>query len=453
MIAIPDNARVRASLTRLLAVTVLTIPGPMALGQDALKDRVGQLLEKLGSSDDSQAKSAEDSLIRLGAKILPILPEPVGKPESAGRDARLKKIRAALDGATKTSPEASKVTIQGSSIRLTDALKSLQQQSGNTIVDLREQNGQETGNPTLKLDLKNAPFFVALDDIAKKAGLALNFYTAENAIGLLNSAETQNAPAGQAGAGASQPGGKFVNYQDAYRISLNRIGIARDFNSTGPHTANVQMELAWEPRLRPIMIKLRADQIEATDDKGRKIAASTSAESMELAIRPENPIVDLNLSLAAPPRDAGKIARMQVVADLTLPLAKTTLAISKITDQGKETSSADASLRIMGFEAEPPVWKVTVELKLPTPKGSEKLDSYRQANLTPQVALVKADSARVPLNGGFSTTQGSAPNRVIYEFLFVDIPGKPDDHGLVVEFPGELKTIPIKWTFQDIPLP
>ena len=438
----------------LLAFTALAWHSPAARAQDALKDRVVQLLEKLGSADESQAKAAEESLFKLGSKILPILPEPAGKQESAGRDTRLKKIRAALEVSTKTSPVASKVTIQGSAIRLTDALKALQQQSGNTIVDLREQNGQETGNPTLNLDLKDAPFFVALDDIAKKAGLALNFYTAENAIGLLSAAQAPNSGAGQAGSGASQPGGMFVSYPEAYRISLNRIGLTRDFNNTtGPQMANVQMELAWEPRLRPIMIKLRADQIEATDDKGRKIAASTTAESMELAIRPENPIVDLNLNLVAPPRDAARIAKMQVVADLTVPLAKTTLAISKITDQGKETTSADASLRLMAFEAEPPVWKVTVELKLPTPKGSEKLDSYRQANLTPQVALVKPDSARVGLNGGFSTTQGSTPNSVIYEFLFVDIPGKPDDHGLVVEFPGELKTIPVKWIFQDIPLP
>lgn len=441
---------IRSGLTTLVLIGLCS---GYTQGQDALRDRVSQLLEKLSSADEAQASSAEESLIKLGTKILPILPESSGKADSAGRDARLKKIRAALATSTKTSPEASKVTLQGPGIRLTDALKSLQQQSGNSIVDLREQNGQESGNPTLNLDLKDAPFFVALDDIAKKAGLALNFYTAENAIGLLNSAETQNAASGQVGAGSSQPGGKFVKYQDAYRISLNRIGITSDLNNAAPHTANLQMELAWEPRLRPIMIKLRTDQIEASDDKGRKIAASTTGESMELAIRPENPIVDLNLNLAAPPRDAARIAKMQITADLTIPLAKTTLTIAKITDQGKETSVGDSSLRLMGFEAEAPVWKVTVELKLPTPKGAENLDSYRQANLTPQVALVKADSARIPLNGGFSTTQGTAPNRVIYEFLFVDIPGKPDDHGLVVEFPGELKTIPVKWTFQDIPLP
>jgi hypothetical protein len=201
------------------------------------------------------------------------------------------------------------------------------------------------------------------------------------------------------------------------------------------------------------MLKLRTDQLVGIDDKGRKILPSTSGETMELSIRPENPIVDLNLNLIAPERDASKIARLEVVADLTIPLAKQTLSIAKVSDQGKEVSSGDAKLRIMAFEIEAPVWKVTVEVKSPAVAGSEKLDSYRQVNQTPQVFLVKPDAARVALNGGFSSSQGAGPNLMVYEFLFVDIPGKPDDHGLMIEIPGDLKTIPLKWVFENIPLP
>lgn len=435
-----------------LSVSAFIIPTAMA--QDALKDRVIQLLEKLNAVDEAQATAAEASLVKLGAKVLSLLPEPSGKPEYKTRDGRLKKIRASLESGTKTNPEASKITIQGEAVRLSEALKALQQQSGNTVVDLREQNGQETGNPSLNLQLKDAPFFVALDEIAKKAGLALNFYTAENAIGYLNAATEMNPAMPQGDGGLSQPGGLFVKYQDAFRVALTRVATARNFNAAGQHTANLQMELAWEPRLRPIMLKLRSDKVKAIDDKGRELAAATTGESMELAIRPENPIVDLNLNLAAPPRDASKIAKLELTTDLTIPLAKRSLTIAKINNQGKENESGEASIRLMGFEAEPPVWKVTVELKLPGgDKGGEKLESYRQANLTPQVFLIKPDAARLPLNGGFSTTQGSTPNRVIYELLFVDIPGKPEDHGLLIEIPGELKTIPVKWTFQDIPLP
>ncbi len=436
----------------LLMCAWLAFPPATAMSQDALKDRVIQLIEKLDASDNQQAKSAEDALIKLGTKILPHLPESSGKPESANRDIRLKRIRTTLEAGPKTNPEASIVTIQGDSIRLSDALKSLQQQSGNTVVDLREQNGQETGNPTLSLNLKSVGFFAALDEISRKAGLSLNFYTAENAIGLLNSTNADPARPGEFGSGLSSPNAKFIQYKDAFRISLNRIGTTNDL-ATGAHLANLQMELAWEPRLRPLVLKLRTDQIIAVDDKGRKIPPSTAGESMELSIRPENPIVDLNLNLTAPGRDASKISRLVVAAELTLPMAKRTLTISELKDEGQEVTSGDASARLMAFEIEPPVWKVTVEVKSPAPAGSEKLDSYRQANLTPQVSLVKPDSARIPLNGGFSSSQGSAPNRTVYEFLFVDIPGKPEDHAMIIEIPGDLKTIPIQWIFENIPLP
>ncbi|MCY2934230.1 MAG: hypothetical protein NT172_08715, partial [Planctomycetota bacterium] len=108
----------------LLMCAWLAFPPATAMSQDALKDRVIQLIEKLDASDNQQAKSAEDALIKLGTKILPHLPESSGKPESANRDIRLKRIRTTLEAGPKTNPEASIVTIQGDSIRLSDALKS-----------------------------------------------------------------------------------------------------------------------------------------------------------------------------------------------------------------------------------------------------------------------------------------------------------------------------------------
>jgi hypothetical protein len=174
---------------------------------------------------------------------------------------------------------------------------------------------------------------------------------------------------------------------------------------------------------------------------------------MELSIRNENPIVDLTLNLLAPPRDAKSIEKLELTAEITVPLSNQTLQIKNIKEKNAKVMAGDNGFRIMAFEAEPPVWKLTVEIKSGPPAGAEKLDSYRQANIVPTASLVKADGGRIALNGGFSASGGSGPNETIYEFLFVDIPGKPEDHGLVIELPGELKTIPLKWSIEKIPLP
>ena len=43
----------------------------------ALKDRVSQLVEKLGNAKAETAKSAEEALIKLGPRVLSLLPESV----------------------------------------------------------------------------------------------------------------------------------------------------------------------------------------------------------------------------------------------------------------------------------------------------------------------------------------------------------------------------------------
>lgn len=418
----------------------------IAQAQDALKDRVDQLVERLGSEDESQAAKAQEALIKLGGKVLPLLPA-AGSPaggERAGK--RLVEIRKALDGAGNRSTASTKVNLTGESMRLSDIMKSLQRQTGNTLIDLREQNGQVASNPSISLDLKDRPFFEALDEIAAKAGLSLNYYNAEGAIGYLE------GPAMMPEAEKPADLKKFVAYVDAFRVSLNQLLVSRDFGM-GTSTANLRMEFVWEPRLRPLAMKLDTAKIEAADDKGRKITASVSGEAMELAIRPENPIVDLNLNLSAPPRDASKIDSLTIETELTLPTSTLSLSVPDITKKDTKSEMGQGSLRIVEFEADPPVWKIRVELAAPRPAGAENVESYRESGLAPTVALSKADSARIPLNGGFSVGPGNAPGKLVYEFLFVDITGRPEDHGLVVEIPGDLKTVPVRWTFRDIPLP
>src|SRR3954471_23037011 len=106
----------------------LALPG-LAHGQAsdaALKDRVAQLFEKLDAPKPADRDTAQAALIKLGPRILPLLPEPA-KDASKERKDRLAKVRAALtEEQDKTNLGASKVTIKGQGIRLSEAIKQLQ---------------------------------------------------------------------------------------------------------------------------------------------------------------------------------------------------------------------------------------------------------------------------------------------------------------------------------------
>src|SRR5271166_3788229 len=96
----------------------------------ALRDRVLQLIERLDDPKPEARDDAQARLIKLGSRVLPLLPDPVGVP-SKERKERLERVRAALEqaeGETKTG--ASKVTIQAKGMRLSDAIGQLQKQTG-----------------------------------------------------------------------------------------------------------------------------------------------------------------------------------------------------------------------------------------------------------------------------------------------------------------------------------
>ena len=121
-------------------------------------------------------------------------PRPAGAPAPAlgGRRKkkdlaeRIERVRTALrEKDEQTNLGASKVTLKGKGIRLTEAIKALQTQSGNAIVDIREANGEEATNPAIDLDIADKPFFEALDLVAEKAGVGFTPYTGDGTIGLI----------------------------------------------------------------------------------------------------------------------------------------------------------------------------------------------------------------------------------------------------------------------------
>ncbi len=160
-----------------------------ALGQGeasdaALRDRVTQLVERLGSDKAEARDAAMAALTKLGPKVLPLLPDAAALPAGERKD-RVEKLRQALRQAQDdVNPAASRVTVEGKGIRLTEAMQQLQKQTGNAITDMREQLGADVTNPALDLQIRDKPFLEALADVAKMAEVDLEFHTGDGSIGL-----------------------------------------------------------------------------------------------------------------------------------------------------------------------------------------------------------------------------------------------------------------------------
>jgi hypothetical protein len=400
----------------------------------ALRDRVLQLVERLDDPKPQARDDAEARLIKLGARVLPLLPDPA-KVTSKELKERLDKVRSALRQAQEqTNTGASRVTIQAKAIRLSEALGLIQKQTGNGISDLRESLGVEVTNPAFDLDMQDVPFHEALDRVAKLAEVSLNAFTGDSTIGITG------------GMPSKEP---LVQYVGPFRVAFKQMTQVRDLQA-GTSAASAQLEVSWEPRLRPMMLALKSDGVEVKDDKSREVKPQSMMESNEVGLRAENPAVEINLNLEAPDRSAQKLSIFRVKGEVTLPADIKTFRFSSLAQENETQTQGDVSTTLQNVEIDEQVWKVNVEVVIPG--TGPAFESYRQGLFNNRIWLQKADGSRFEHNGGFSNTSAEG-GKLGFEYLFVDAPGKPADYQLVYETPGKVITIPLEFEFKNVPLP
>lgn len=424
-------------------VLVVALAAP-SYQEGALRDRVAQLVEAITTGDAARRDEAERKLIGLGQKARELIPE-----DRAGLDddakARLARVREALaDGDGATAGQPSRVTIRGQGIRLVDALGQLQRQSGNPITDLREAYGGEASNPALDLDLNDVPFFEALEEIARKAGVALTFYTGDGTIGIVP-AGMESGAGYDNGATSKAP----VRRVGPYRVVLQRVSATRDLAS-GRATATATLEMAWEPRLRPMLLALKGDGLTITDDQGRAVAPDVAEESLSTVLRPENPVAEINVNMAAPERGARSLKELTLRGEVTLPAGVRRFTFPRLDAADAAQAQGDVKVTLESTEVEDNVWKVNVRLEMPGEGAA--FESYQQGLFNNRLWLQKPDGTRFEHNGGFATTESGA-GVLGFEYLFVDVPGAPADWQFVYETPSRVVAVPLEITFEDVPLP
>lgn len=407
----------------------------------ALRDRVAQLVERLEQGEPSARDEAEQALAKLGDRILTLLPDPEDVEDADLKD-RISRVRLAIEGeAAEGSFDASRVTINAEGIRLSEALRELQRQTGNRITDLRELYGQDATNPALDLDLNEMPFLEAFDLVAAKAGLTPVYFTGDGTIGLLTGGQMEYGP--ESGGGSAP-----VQYTGPFRVSLNQIAAQHDLSS-GARSANAQLTVVWEPRLRPMLMSLDVSNIEIIDDRGEKVEPSVADESGTVVLRPETPFAELNLNMNSPAREAQTLKLVKLKATITVPAANEVFRL----DLDKPNASqdrGDLKLAIGRVDVDGFVWKVDVRL---TYGGqSEAFETYRQGLFNNRIWLQRPDGSRFDQNGGYNQI-GASTNSMAFQYLFVDAPGEPSDYQLVYETPGSVVEIPLEIEFEDVPLP
>lgn len=337
-------------------------------------------------------------------------------------------------------PGASRITIQGKGLRLSSVLRELQEQSGNRISDLREAYGEDPGDPVLDLDIGDKPFLEALDVVARKAGLVPNFFTGDGSIGLM-----PRLP----GVAEANREGRWLAHDGPFRAVLKRISATRELAS-GRGQASVEVEVAWEPRLRPWLLTVKSADLAIVDDRGQAVPPDVPDASVSLPLRPENPVVAVKLAMKAPDRAARMLRTLRARFQVTAPAGLHLFRFPNLGARNVAIEHEGTRVTLVSTTVDQDLWSIRLDLEMPGQGVS--LESFQQGLFQNRIWLERADGSRIEHEDGQSSDQ-VGPGRFQFEYFFSDLPGRPSDYRLVHEAPSRVVTIPLELNFEDVPLP
>ena len=414
-----------------------------------LRGRVAELVRLLDASHPALRQRAQDELIRFGPAALPLLPPEGTSGLSPEQSRRVAIVRAAMaQTARLASGSATRVTLSAKTITLRDVVAEISRQTGNQIVDLRDQFGQEVTNPEIAVDWKATEFWKVMDELARKSQVGYYLYTGEPYLGLV----------AQVMAGSPDA---VVVYAGPLRMSPVKLveTITYEANS---RTCALQLEVAWEPRLRPILLELNSKDIELLDDQGRKItarsrqpAAGQQGEPPPLRIPLEKTMIraDVVLNFEPLPHDAKSIQWLRGRLSLVLPSDIQTFQFPDLL-QAKNVTKHQGTLKVTLEEfKEFGEGQWAADLLLEFGSGdTEAFESYQTWFYDNEIYLQKADGTRFASNGGTTLTETQA-GRVGIQYRFVDAPGRISDYRLVYKSPSSIARHSVSFEFQNLKLP
>ncbi|MBN2021636.1 MAG: hypothetical protein JW809_02490 [Pirellulales bacterium] len=414
----------------------LAMLGQGAAPADDLDATVRRLVRQLDDDQLAQRDAAEAELLRLGAPVLSILPQPNDRTPAETKE-RLVRIRARLErAAAEAAVEASRVTLKNRAIPLSQCLEEIHRQTGNRIEDLRERFGQETTDPTLSVNFDNAPFWTALDDVLTQAKLSLYPFGTEHALGIVARSDD---------AGAND----LACTTGPLRFIPLDLTARRSFRHEAPSSLALRLGVVWEPRLAPISLKQRLADLEVVDDKGKNLTPDATEAEIEAPISGEAPSVELTIPLALPPRDTREIARLSGRLMAVLPGRVETFRFDKLLEaKDVEKRSAGVTVTLVRVRRNGEIWEVWIRVRFDQASGA--LESYRGWVFENEAYLETADGKRID-HDGFETSLRTE-TEVGLAYLF-DLPEPPAKCVFVYKTPTAIVATEIKYELTGLKLP
>lgn len=419
----------------LLLFTTLLAAQADAAPDDALPAKVRMLVRQLDASTLVERDAAEEALLKLGPQVLNLLP-PVTSQTPPEVEQRLLRIQQKLQQTVaEKSAKSSLITFGGDAMPLSIVLAALEKQSGNRIIDARGRDG--AADPPLRVNFDKTPFWQALDEVLDQAGLTVYLFGKPRGIHVVARGEGDRPRSGRA------------SYSGPFRFEPLAVAAQRDLRNPQGDNLRVTLEVAWEPRLRPIGLKQRFRDLKAIDEQGRPLPVANEAAELEAPAVGENLAVELLLPLKLPDRSVKEIASLRGTLLAMLPGKIETFRFDNVaTARNVEKRTAGVVVTLDRAQPAGDLWQVLMRLKFDRP--GDAFESHRPWYLRNDAWLEGPDGKRLP----FAAVETSGRTLNSVDLIYSFSPGGPlRKQAFVCMTPGAIVSAGFDFEIKGIKLP
>jgi len=437
-------AEAKAAADKADAVKAETVKAEAVKAQEKspgvdLAAKVKQLVRQLDAPQQAQREAAEKELVALGGEIVPLLPG-ISDRTPAEMKVRLARIRDAVTKvAVAATVKTALVSLSGE-MPVSKAFDELTKQSGNALVDYRERRSQEQRDPMIKVDLKDVPFWQALDTVLDAAELSLDNYDEETgALAYVARGEGMLPRVGRA------------SYAGLFRLEPTRIEAVRDLRNTENRSLRLFLDATWEPRVQPIVLEQSLDEVSATDEAGNAVLIDGSEGKLEVPVESHNAGVELSIPFQAPGRSVKQLASIKgKMTALVLGKVESFEFADIDKQKASELARGGATVVVDSCRKNGDIYEVNMRVAFD--KTSNALESHRGWIYNNECFMLDPKDNRIENVGVEATLLADNSVGLSYKFdLGDDV--KPAKHTFVYKTAAAIIPVSVEFELKGIDLP
>lgn len=428
-------------------LVVLYLPAAVLFAQQPPSSTEVQLLvRQLESADVPTWQDAEHQLVERAPvdsweqceTFLKLLPQPNPELDPALQQ-RLEKVEEQIERRwAQTVVQPTRLSLITGGTDLEEVVQKIEEQTGNHLVDLRERFDQRSKTPAWNFSLSDQTYWPLLDKFLDASQLDLYTSSGEQGVGILNRSPRTRPRYGQA------------DYVGPFRFEALSLTMRRNLRQTGDDFAQVEIDISWEPRLRPLSFSLRPEDVQVVGDDGTPIQVDSRMPVLGAETLVGNYATQLTIPLELPPRRVtairslkGKITGLVPgrVAEFRFPNA------SKADNE--EQFQGGVRVVLVTVRQNQGLWEVHMRLEV---SDSVSALSLQRGWAYQNVAYLENPQGEMIEHAGFETTMQN--ERVLGLAYFFDLTeDNLEGYSWVYRSPAAIVDMPLEFELEDIPLP